>query len=140
MSYNFGSGNFSSQSFGGFWRPTVSACNSVYPTNVIIPLKAYQLVCSICGGQQESFFKPISNQTSCTGTRSFQTSCFRPNNFISSPCQTNYTGSLGYGSTGFGSFGNFNNGFGSCAHRNTAVQYLGSSFYRPSYFSTRSFQ
>ncbi|EHB02563.1 Keratin-associated protein 15-1 [Heterocephalus glaber] len=143
MSYNFSSGNFSSQSFGGFLRPTVSAYNSVYPTNVIIPLKTYQLGSSIYSGQQESFCEPIGNQTSCTGTRSFQTSCFHPSNSISfRPCQTNYTGSLGYGNTGLAPFGHGNTVFGCCGHRNTGFRYLGngSSFYRPSYFSTRSFQ
>ncbi|XP_005375689.1 PREDICTED: keratin-associated protein 15-1-like [Chinchilla lanigera] len=133
MSYNFSSGNFSSSSLGGFLRPSISTYNSVYPSNVIIPPKTYQLGFSGYGGQQESFCKPINSQASCTGTRSFQTSFVRPNNFISSsPCQTNFIGSLGYGNIGFGSFD----------RRNTSYQYLGygSSFYRPAYSSTRSFQ
>uniref|UniRef100_A0A8C2VDU9 Keratin-associated protein n=1 Tax=Chinchilla lanigera TaxID=34839 RepID=A0A8C2VDU9_CHILA len=54
-------------------------------------------------------------------------------------CQTTFSGSLGFGSRGFQSFGcgSPSLGFGS-----TGFQSLncGSNFYRPTYFSSRSFQ
>ncbi|XP_004646390.1 keratin-associated protein 15-1-like [Octodon degus] len=132
MSYNFSSGNFSPRSLGGFLKPSVSTYHSVYPSNVIIPPKTYQLGSSIYGGQLESFCEPINRQTSFTGTRSFETPFCHPNNFISSPHQTNFIGSLGYGNIVFGSSGQQGTGFQSLGYR--------SSFYHPTYFSTRSFQ
>ncbi|XP_003467331.2 keratin-associated protein 15-1-like [Cavia porcellus] len=112
MPYNFSSGHFGSQSLGGFLRPSVSTYNAVYPSNVIIPPKTYQLGSSVYGGQQESFSEPINSPTSFTGTRFVQPSFARPSNFISSfSDQTNYFGSVGYGTVGLGPFGRGNTGF-----------------------------
>ncbi|XP_048659200.1 keratin-associated protein 15-1 [Marmota marmota marmota] len=133
MSYNCGSGRFSSQSLGSYLRYPVSQYNSFYPSDVAYSPGTYQLGSSFYGGHQESYSEPISYETSCPGTRSYQTSSYCPKNFIfSSPCQANYSGSLGYGSTGHGSFG-----FGSTGFQSVGC---GSSFHRPAYFPSRSCQ
>ncbi|XP_021484810.1 keratin-associated protein 15-1 [Meriones unguiculatus] len=133
MSYVCNSGNFSSQSFGGFLRQPVSSYNSFYPTNnVVYSPKNFQLGSSFYNGQQETFGEPLESHSPCVGTRSFQTSCFRPKQYFSSPCQGGFTGSFGYGNSGFGSFGFGNSGIRSVG--------CGSGFYRPGYFSSKSIQ
>ncbi|XP_032752008.1 keratin-associated protein 15-1 [Rattus rattus] len=133
MSYACNSGNFSSQSFGGFLRQPVSTYNSFYPTgHVVYSPKHFQQGSSFCNAQQETFNEPLEGHLPCVGTASFQTSCFRPKQYFSSPCHGGFTGSLGYGNSGFGSFG-----FGSCGIRS---QGFGSNFHRPGYFSSKSVQ
>ncbi|XP_047419017.1 keratin-associated protein 15-1 [Sciurus carolinensis] len=133
MSYNCDSGRFPSQSFGDYLRYPVSTYNSFYPSDVAYSPGTYQLGSSFYGGHQESFSEPISCETSCAGSGSYQTSRYRPKNFIfSSPCQANYSGSLGCGSASLGSFGYGSTGFQSVG--------CGSNFYRPAYFPSRSCQ
>ncbi|XP_036059182.1 keratin-associated protein 15-1-like [Onychomys torridus] len=133
MSYVCNSGNFSSQSCGGFVRQPVSSYNSFYPSsNVVYSPKNFQLGSSFYNGQQETFDEPLECHSPCFGTRSFQGSCFRPKQYFSRPCHGGFTGSFGYGNSGFGSFGYGSSGIHS--------QGCGSSFYRPGYFSTKSIQ
>nr|XP_048278421.1 keratin-associated protein 15-1-like [Myodes glareolus] len=132
MSYVCNSGNFSTQSYGGFLRQPYSTYGSFYPSsNVVYSPKNFQLGSSFYG-QQETFEEPLEDHSPCAGTSYFQTSCFRPKHYFSSPCQGGFTGSFGYGNSGFGSFG-----YGSCGIRS---QGCGSGFYRPGYFSTKSVQ
>ncbi|OBS75180.1 hypothetical protein A6R68_14282, partial [Neotoma lepida] len=124
MSYVCNSGNFSSQSFGGFLRQPVSSYNSFYPSNnVVYSPKNFQLGSSFYNGQQETFEEPLECHSPCFGTRSFQASYFRPKQYFSSPCHGGFTGSFGYGHSGFGSFG-----YGSSGIRSHSC---GSSFHRP---------
>ncbi|XP_052015220.1 keratin-associated protein 15-1 [Apodemus sylvaticus] len=133
MSYTCNSGNFSSQSFGGFLRQPVSTYNSFHPTgHVVYSPKHFQVGSSFYNGQQESFSEPLEGHFPCVGTASFQTSCFRPKHHFSSPCQGGFSGSFGYGNSGFGSCG-----FGSSGIRSHS---FGSNFYRPGYFSSKSIQ
>ncbi|CAH6792517.1 keratin-associated protein 15-1 [Phodopus roborovskii] len=132
MSYICNSGNFSSQSFGGFLRQPVSTYGSFYPTNnVVYSPKNFQLGSSFYG-QQETFEEPLEGYSPCVGNRYYQTSSFRPKQYFSSPCQGGFTGSFGYGNSGFGSFG-----YGSSGIRS---QVYGSSFHRPGLFSSKSIQ
>nr|XP_004654467.1 keratin-associated protein 15-1 [Jaculus jaculus] len=133
MSYNCSSGNFSSQSFGGFLRYPVSTFNSSYPSNVFYSPKSFHLGSSFYNGQQETFGEPIDCQETGAGFSPYQSSCYRPKHFtFSRPCHANFTGSYGYGNSGFGSFG-----FGG-----SGIQSLGcgSNFYRPTYVPYRSCQ
>ncbi|XP_005606286.1 keratin-associated protein 15-1 [Equus przewalskii] len=133
MSYNCSSGNFSARSLGGYLRYPVSTFDSFSPSNVVYSPSACQLGSSLYDGCQGSLCEPTSCQPSCAVARSHRTSCFRPKNFIFySPCQTNYTGSLGCGNIGLGSFGYGSTGFQSLG--------CGSSFLRPTCFSSRSCQ
>ncbi|XP_051006451.1 keratin-associated protein 15-1-like [Acomys russatus] len=134
MSYPCNSGNFSSQSYGGFLRQPVSTYNSFYPTgNVVYSPKNFQLGSSFYNGQQETFAEPLESHSPCVGNRSFQTSFYRPQTaFFSIPSQGGFTGSFGYGNSGFGSFGFGNSGIRSPGY--------GSSFYRPGHFSSKSVQ
>ena len=131
MSFNCSTGNFSSRSLGGYLGVPVSTCESFCPSNVIYSPSTFHLGSTLCGGCQDNFFRPISFQTPCAVTRSFQTSCSRPQNFIfSRPCQTTYTGSLGFGNIGIGSFGCGSTGFRSLG--------CGFNFCSPNYISSRS--
>ncbi|XP_024899983.1 keratin-associated protein 15-1 [Pteropus alecto] len=133
MSYNCSSGNFSSRSLGGYLQYPVSSYNSCYPRNVVCSPSTCQLGSSPYSGCEETCCQPTSCQTSCSVARSYQTSCFRPRNSIfCSPCQTNYAGSSGCGSIGLGPFGYGSPGFQTLG--------CGSSFCRPTYFSSRSCQ
>lgn len=130
MSFNCSMRN-SSCSLGGYLGVPVSTCDSFYPSNVVSSPSTFQLGSTLYGGCQENVFRPISFQTPCAVTRSFQTSCSHPQNFIfRSPCQTIYTGSLGFGNIGLGSFGCGNTGFQSLGS--------GSNFCSPTFVSSRS--
>ncbi|XP_048201884.1 keratin-associated protein 15-1 [Perognathus longimembris pacificus] len=129
MSYACNSGNFSSQSAGTFLRYPVSNYNSFYPSSAIYSQRPQQLGSTFFGGQQESFSEPTDFESSGVEART----CFRPKNFIfSRPCNTQCTGSFGYGNSGFGSFGYGNAGFQSLG--------CGSSYNRPGFFSSKSYQ
>ncbi|XP_032249144.1 keratin-associated protein 15-1-like [Phoca vitulina] len=133
MHYNRCPGNFSSCSLGGYLGYPGSPYDSFYPSNEIYSPSTYQLGSSVFDGYQETCYEPISCGTSSAGARPYQTSCFHPkNSFFFSPCQTNYMGSLGFGNIGLGPFGYGSTGFQSLG--------CGSSFSRPTYFSSRSCQ
>ncbi|XP_032158453.1 keratin-associated protein 14-like [Mustela erminea] len=155
MSYNCCSGNFSSQSLGGYLRYPGSFCGSSYPNNLFCSTNlqspaTYQLGSSFSSGCQETCCEPTSCRTSYLVSRPCQTSCYPTRtSTLFSPCQTTYTGSLGFGSSGFQSFGcgspslGFGlGGFQSAGCGPSAFSSLGcrSSFYRPLYYSSRSCQ
>ncbi|EDM10667.1 similar to anagen-specific protein mKAP13 (predicted) [Rattus norvegicus] len=148
------SGTFS-QSFGVQLQNPISSCGSSYPNNVFYSTDlqtpiTHQLGSSLHSGCQETFCEPTGCQTSYVVSRP----CQRP--FYSqgirgsfSPCQSTFSGSLGLGSRGFQSFGCGypTPGFGShgfqsvgCGTRTFSSLNGGSSFFRPTCFSSKSCQ
>ncbi|CAK7319169.1 keratin-associated protein 14-like [Vulpes vulpes] len=155
MSYGCCSGNFSSQSLGGFLNYPGSFCGSSYPSNLFCGTnfrspRTFQLGSSLNSDCQEIGCEPTSCRTSYLVSSPCQTSCYPSRtSMLYGPCQTTYTGSLGFGSSGFQSFGcgspslGFGwSGFPSVGCGPSAFSSLGcrSSFYRPTYLSSRSCQ
>ncbi|XP_004646366.1 keratin-associated protein 14-like [Octodon degus] len=155
MSYGCSSGNFSSRSFGGYLQYPDASCGSsnpghlVYTSDFQSPISCQQ-GSSLYSGYQETFSEPAGFQRSCVVSSPSQTSCYRPKiSTWGNPCQSTFSGSLGFGSRGFQSFGCGSPflGFGSagfqsvdCGPRAFSSLNYGSNFYRPTYFSSRSFQ
>ncbi|XP_039085743.1 keratin-associated protein 13-1-like [Hyaena hyaena] len=155
MSYNCCSGNFSSQSLGGFLRYPGSSCVSLSPNNLVYSTdlrspSTCQLGSSLYSGFQDTCCEPTSCRKSYLVSSPCHVSCYRPGtSMFYSPCQTMYSGSLGFGSNGFQSFGY---GFPSLGFGSSGFQSMGcgpnafsslscrSSFYRPISFSSRSCQ
>ncbi|KAM8906644.1 keratin-associated protein 14-like [Lycaon pictus] len=155
MSYGCCSGNFSSQSLGGFLNYPGSFCGSSYPSNLFCGTnfrspRTFQLGSSLNSDCQEIGCEPTGCRTSYLVSSPCQTSCYPSRtSMLYGPCQTTYTGSLGFGSSGFQSFGcgspslGFGwSGFPSVGCGPSAFSSLGcrSSFYRPTYLSSRSCQ
>ncbi|KAM6162776.1 keratin-associated protein 14-like [Erethizon dorsatum] len=154
MSYGCSSENFS-RSFGGYLQYPASSGGFSYPGNLVYhaDLQApitYQLDSPLYSGCQETFSEPASCQRSHVVSSPCHTSHFRPKiSTLGNINQTTFSGSLGFGSRGFQSFGcgSPSLGFGSTgfqsvgyAPRTFSSLNRGSNFYRPTYFSSRSFQ
>ncbi|XP_004675559.1 PREDICTED: keratin-associated protein 15-1-like [Condylura cristata] len=132
MSYNYGSGNFSSRSFGGYLGYPGSTCESFCPNNVAYSPNNCQPGSSFYGGCQENFLEASGCQNPCAGTRTFPASCLRPKNNMFYN-QMNQAVSQGCGNAGFGPFG-YGCGAG------FQPQGSGAGFCRPNYLSNRSCQ
>eukprot|EP00069_Balaena_mysticetus_P004110 bmy_17184T0 len=158
MSYYRCSGNFSSRSLGDHLRYSGSSYGSSYPSNLVYNTdrcspSSCRLGSSLYTGCQETCCDPIRCQTFHVVSGPCQMSCYhRRTSMFFIPCQTTYSvsldlwalapsnfqsfncgfPSLGFGSSGFQSVGCGPNAFSSLSYR--------SSFYLPTYLSSRSCQ
>uniref|UniRef100_A0A8C3YLE6 Keratin-associated protein n=1 Tax=Catagonus wagneri TaxID=51154 RepID=A0A8C3YLE6_9CETA len=153
MSCNCCSGNFSSCSLGDLLHYSGSSRGSSFPSNLVYRTdlcspSTCQGGSSVYSDCQETCSEPTRCQAFRVVPSPCQTSFYYPRtSTFFSPCQRTFSGSLGFGSSNFGSFGC---GFPSLGFRSSGFQSLGyglsdfsslgyrSSFYHPTYFSSRS--